>query len=607
MIRKLIVPIALSLLVLGFWAEPDLQEIAAGVAIFLFGMMMLEDGFKLFSGGLLEKILAKATASIPRALGFGMLTTTLMQSSSLVTLVTISFLSAGLITLTAGVAIIFGANIGTTTGAWLVAGFGLKVDIAAYAMPMLAFAVVLVFQSSKYMRGVGLVLAGMGFLFLGIHYMKEGFEGFQEQFDLNRFALPGLLGLIIYTLIGAVMTVVMQSSHATMVIIITALATGQISYENALALAIGSNIGTTVTAMIGALTANYQGRRLALAHLIFNLATAVVALVLIVPLVQAVDTLSAAVGIAQEDYALKLAVFHTIFNLLGVGMMLPVLSRLIRFLEHRIAAPRSDTASPIYLTDATDDFPEVAEEAMRKELGHLMQNAETLIAKGLNLDLAALKTAPDIAAVVEASQSPVGLDYDLAYDQQIKPLHAAIVEFASRVGLGDKGAPEAILQRIHDMRDGAGRVVRAVKAVKHLRGNATRYTARDQGATTVLYNAIRAEIARMLVEMDKVRNEEPDRRSALWLDEERVQAKRAYKDTIHVTEALIRDGSLSAAEATSLINDSQYGYEAIKDMIEACKRLHTETETGVDEVERILSLDEDETEEMAMATRRGDD
>lgn len=604
MARKLVVPMALALLAFGLWANPDFQEIAAGVAIFLFGMMMLEDGFKLFSGGLLEKILAKATASVPRAIGFGTLTTTIMQSSSLVTIITISFLSAGLITLTAGVAIIFGANIGTTTGAWLVAGFGLKVDIAAYAMPMLAFSIVLVFQSSKYLRGLGFVLAGMGFLFLGIHYMKVGFEAFQTHFDLNRFAMAGLVGLIVYTLIGAAMTVVMQSSHATMVIIITALAASQISYENALALAIGSNIGTTITAILGALTANFQGRRLALAHLVFNVVTAAVALIFIVPLMQAVDGISDAFGIAENDYALKLAVFHSIFNILGVAIMLPMLTRLIRLLEGWFPEPRPDISTPIYLTDATDDFPEAAAEALRKELGHLMKNAEAIIATGLNLDLAAVLRANNIAETVEASRTPLPIDFDSSYDQHIKPLHSAIVEFTSRMGLRGKNTPESTMHRIHDLREGAGRVVRAVKAVKHLRGNATRYTETDHGATTVLYNAIRSEIARMLVEMDKIRNEDSESRSALSLDEERVQAKRAYKDAIHVTEALIRDGSLTASEATSILNDSQYGYEALKDMIEACKILHAEKDSGLEEVERILSLDEEEAEEMAQDNRQ---
>jgi phosphate:Na+ symporter len=215
-----------------------------------------------------------------------------MQSSSLVSVITISFLSAGLISLGAGIGIIFGANIGTTTGAWLVAGFGLKVNLSSYALPMLAIGIVLVFQRSKYLRGAGYALAGLGFLFLGIHHMKVGFDSFKDQFDLTRFAMTGFAGLLVYTLVGAAATVVMQSSHATMVLIITALASGQISYDNALALAIGSNIGTTITAILGAMTANFQGKRLALAHLVFNVVTAGIALALISPLRMAVDSIS---------------------------------------------------------------------------------------------------------------------------------------------------------------------------------------------------------------------------------------------------------------------------------------------------------------------------
>ena len=243
--KRYYLPIAVGALLLAFWVSPDAQEIAAGVAIFLFGMLMLEDGFKLFGGGALERVLERATASTPRAILFGIISTTLLQSSSLVSIVTISFLSAGLISLVGGVGIIFGANIGTTTGAWLVAGLGLKVNIAAYAMPMIALSIVLVFQKSKPLRGIGYALAGLGFLFLGIHHMKEGFDAFKDQIDLTRFALSGLLGLFVYSLIGTAATVIMQSSHATMVLILTALAAGQISYENALALAIGANIGTT--------------------------------------------------------------------------------------------------------------------------------------------------------------------------------------------------------------------------------------------------------------------------------------------------------------------------------------------------------------------------
>ncbi len=262
-------------------------------------MLSLEEGFRAFSGGTLEKILQKSTDKLYKSIGFGVISTTIMQSSSLVSVLTISFLGAGLIGLSQGIGIIFGANIGTTTGAWLVAGLGLKVNIAAYAMPMLVFGVILIFQKTKSLKGIGYVLAGLGFLFLGIHYMKEGFEAFKDTIDLASYAVTGYKGLFIFTGIGIFATVVMQSSHATLVLIITALAAGQISYENALALAIGANIGTTITAILGAMSSNYMGKQLAGAHLIFNGVTGLIAIIFIHQIMYSVDLISNARGHSQ--------------------------------------------------------------------------------------------------------------------------------------------------------------------------------------------------------------------------------------------------------------------------------------------------------------------
>ncbi|SEW12498.1 phosphate:Na+ symporter [Aliiroseovarius sediminilitoris] len=592
MMKKSLLPVILLVLGFGFWLSRDFQEIAAGVAIFLFGMLMLEDGFKLFSGGFLETVLEKTTGSVAKSMGFGILSTTIMQSSSLVSVITISFLSAGLISLIAGVGIIFGANIGTTTGAWLVAGFGLKVNIASYALPMLAIAIVLVFQKNKYLRGAGLVLAGLGFLFLGIHYMKEGFESFKDQFDLTRFAMTGLLGLLVYTLVGAAATVVMQSSHATMTLIITALAAGQISYENALALAIGANIGTTITAIIGSFTANYQGKRLALAHLIFNLVTAGVALVFIGPIRQSVDLVSAGVGIADTDFALKLAVFHTIFNTLGVVLMLPLLNRLIRFLERVITPPEEDLSQPKYLSEAVDEFPQTVEVAMRREVKHLYDNAVELILHGLNLHRDEVFASKDIAATVRASRKPVEFDIDERYEARVKTLYSAIVEFATRIG--SKDMPADVMDDIYTLRDVAGRIVRAVKAVKHLRRNVNRYTVRRQGAATDLYNQLRTEIARILVEIRQLDLADPDDRSSLWLDQERMQVETDGRETNTRIEALIRQRELDASVATSFLNDSSYAYSAMRDLLGAARAYYIESEDAMAEVERILALDDDE-------------
>ncbi|MBY6163301.1 Na/Pi symporter [Mameliella alba] len=593
-------PFAIGALLVVFWLSPDVQEIAAGVAIFLFGMLMLEEGFKLFGGGALERLLERATRSTARAVSFGVISTSLLQSSSLVSVITISFLSAGLVSLIGGVGIIFGANIGTTTGAWLVAGLGLKVNIAAYAMPMIALSILLVFQKSKALRGAGYALAGLGFLFLGIHHMKVGFDAFKDQIDLTRFALGGLLGLVVYSLIGTFATVVMQSSHATMVLLLTALAAGQISYDNGLALAIGANIGTTITAIIGSLGANFQGRRLALAHLVFNLLTAGVALLFIAPLRDMVDWISQMVGIADGDYAMKLAVFHSVFNLLGVMLMLPMLNRLIRFLEERIPEPMPDISRPQFLTKAVDSFPQTLEVALRKEVLHLYENAAELILHGLNLHRDDVFSGEEIGGVVRNSRAPIELDIDARYETRIKTLYAAIVEYTTRAG--DKRLTHESAERIYALRDVASDIVRAVKSIKHLRKNVQRYTTRSQGAVTQLYDGLRAEIARITVEIRALQQADPEDRSALWLDQERAQIEDAARNTTERVDRMIRSGELSPTAATSFLNDSAYAYSAMRDLLAAARSLHLETEGALAEVERILSIDEDELDTAPPAT-----
>lgn len=593
-------PIVIGALLLAFWFSSDAQEIAAGVAIFLFGMLMLEDGFKLFGGGALERILERATSSTPRAIAFGVVSTTLLQSSSLVSVIAISFLSAGLISLIGGVGIIFGANIGTTTGAWLVAGFGLKINIATYAMPMIALSIILVFQKSKSLRGIGYALAGLGFLFLGIHYMKEGFDAFKDQIDLTRFALTGLLGLFVYSLIGTTATVIMQSSHATMVLILTALAGGLISYENALALAIGANIGTTITAIISSLGANFQGKRLALAHLIFNMATAIVALVFLAPLRDSVDWISDNVGIAPDDFAMKLAVFHTIFNALGVAMMLPFLARLIVFLERQITEPVPDVSRPRYLNEAVDEFPQTLEIALRKEVLHLNENATKLIVHGLNLHRDQLFATDDVAALVRQSRRPVELDIDEGYERHVKTLYSAIVEFTTRAG--DKRLAPEIADRVYAMRDVASDIVQAVKSVKHLRKNILRYTIRPQSVVTELYDGLRTEIARILVEIRKLGLADAEDRSALWLDQERARIAEDARSTSRRVDALIRKGELSAVAATSFMNDSGYAYNAMRDLIKAARSYYIERDSAMAELESLLSLDEEELDDVMTDT-----
>ncbi|MGP9791197.1 Na/Pi cotransporter family protein [Roseinatronobacter sp. NSM] len=593
-ITSLRLALVLGVLVLAFALNADFQRIAAGVAVFLLGMMMLEDGFKALGGSLLERVLAHATGTLPRAMGFGVAATAITQSSSLVSVISISFLSAGLITLQAGIGIIFGANLGTTTGAWLIAGVGVKVDIAAYALPLLALGAVLLFQRGDRSRGAGRVLTGIGLLFLGIAFIKDGFEAYSAGFDLTRLALGGVVGLVVYTGLGALATVVMQSSHATMLLVITALATGQISYDNALAVAIGANIGTTITALIGAGSANYQGKRLALAHLIFNITTALVALVLIVPLRFAVDGISDLLGIGEGDFALRLAVFHTVFNLLGIGLMIPLIPRLIRLLERRIATPLPSVSRPQFIAAQLGDFPAPILTALQNELWHLYRNAAALICEGLNMRLEDLRASKDVPTTVSRSRDAIRVDFDSRYQDKIKPLHAAILDFAATKA--SLPLPKPAQTRLQELRDGANALVRAVKAAKHMRANVQRFTRDDAGAITVLYDGLRTEIGELFFEIERLERLPESQRSALTLLEERAVLGQTYATHAQRAERLLQARQITGANAASFLNDARYAQDLLLSLLDAAQACLRERDTALAEIERLLENPQDPAE-----------
>lgn len=589
MLRRILLPSIFLVLAWGFWVSPDFKEISAGVAIFLFGMLSLEEGFKAFTGGVLEKLLRVSTDRLWKSLAFGIVSTTVMQSSSLVSVITISFLSAGLIGLVQGIGIIFGANLGTTTGAWLVAGLGLKVNIAAYAMPMLVFGVILLFQASKVLKGFGYVLGGLGFLFLGIHHMKEGFESFKAAIDLSQFAVPGLLGLLLYTFIGAIATVVMQSSHATLVLILTALSAGQITYENALALAIGANIGTTITAILGAISANVEGKRLAAAHLLFNVVTGLIAIVFIQPFVWAVDSVSHWVGVADTDYTLKLAVFHTLFNLTGILVMLPFIQRLVVLLQRLLKEHARAVSMPRHINNAVADYPDAAVKALHQEVRHLFSNAFEVIALVLNVAPAQLRKDGELESLAHPPETIRPIDIDDHYNRRIKPLYSAIIDFIARVQTGQSTQSHG--EDLYALRDASRDIVEAVKDVKHLQKNLLPSLVSSNPYIREEYNALRRRLALLLKDLHAI-TEEASTEALLALDGLRADLLADDALTSGNLEQLIRGGQITPEMATSLMNDSTYAYDAADNLISMAKVLFSPRESIMREVQESLVLEE---------------
>lgn len=591
MFKKIILPSIFIVLTYGFWVSPDFKQIAAGVAIFLFGMLSLEQGFKAFTGGMLEKILRYSTSSLWKSLGFGVISTSILQSSSLVSVITISFLSAGLIGLAAGVGIIFGANLGTTTGAWLVAGFGLKVKISAYAMPMLVFGVLLIFQKSKTLNGMGYILAGLGFLFLGIHYMKEGFEAFKDTIDLSAFAITGYTGLFIFTGIGIFATVVMQSSHATLVLIITALAVGQITYENGLALAIGANVGTTITAIIGSMSANIQGKRLAVAHLIFNIVTALIAILFIHQFVHFVDSISATFGIANDDYTLKLAVFHTLFNLIGVVVMIPFINPMVDFLEKVLIEKGPSIEQPHYLTDSALDFADTAVEAVRKETLHLYDNAIEIVANAIGFTMQEIDSEVDLEQLLNTKKKMTEVNIDDRYDQSIKSIYSAIIAFISKVKFNWQLEQSG---ELHWLRRANRNIIEAIKSTKHLQKNLLKYNQSYNQYASREYKNIRLSIALLLRELQLVRHETDPDIKILSMDGIKISMDEANEKQNNNIDELIRSGNIVPETGTSLINDSAYLYYIKTNLVEFFETLFIAQERELTQAERKLALDDDE-------------
>lgn len=586
MIRRWIFLVVLVILGLVIFYNPNFKTIAAGVSILLFGMVTLEQGFKVFAKGPLRRILKKATDNLYKSISAGALVTAIIQSSSLVSVITISFISAGLIALSGGIGLIYGANIGTTFTAWLVAGFGLKVNISVLAMPMLIFGILFSFQNNKSLKGLGNVLAGLGFFFLGIHYMKEGFDVFSEYIDLTRYSIEGWLGVLVFTGVGIAITTILQSSSASLALVLTALAAGQVTYENALALAIGTNIGTTITAIIGSIGSNVWGKRLAVAHLIFNLVTGMVALIILVPLSKLVNFLSESAGIAPDDYTLKLALFHTLFNVLGVLIMIPFVKRQERFLIRIIKdKDRKGIDEPKYLNKAILEFPGTLVTSLEKETRYLFENAIVEItAHALNMHRSDLASDTRIKSVVKKSQKDIDINVRDLYVTKVKSIYGQILEYATK-GQAELTLEASHNERIAEVKIANRKMVEIIRDVKELRMNVLKYTQSENTPMKRQYQGFRRMVAKMIRAINKLKETEDPEEKKKEIDGLKKFFKAKQKSTNKRIDKLIRENRIDFIMASSLVNDHDNVNEMIKMLIQVCELLYLHEDTLLESTE----------------------
>ena len=307
----------------------DFLKLIGSLGLFLYGMKIMSEGLQKVAGDRLRGILTAMTTNRVTGVLTGVLITALIQSSSATTVMVVSFVNAGLLTLAESISVIMGANIGTTVTAWIISIFGFKVDMAAFALPLLAIALPLIFSGKSNRKSIGEFIFGFSFLFMGLSYLKANAPDLNANPEMLAFVQNytdmGFFSVLLFLFIGTILTMIVQASAATMAITLIMCANGWISLELGAALVLGENIGTTITANLAALTANSQAKRAALAHFVFNVFGVIWVLIIFHPFMVfvnwVVDTFFHP-GSAEVAIANKLSAFHSIFNICNVCLLI---------------------------------------------------------------------------------------------------------------------------------------------------------------------------------------------------------------------------------------------------------------------------------------------
>lgn len=556
-----------ALLALSFWFSAGWLQLSAGLALFLFGMQCLEEGLRQLAGSKLEQLLGRSTATPFKGLMFGVCGTLLLQSSTLVSLLTIAFISTGLIQLAGGIAILFGANLGATSGIWLLAMAGQNFSLAPLALPLLAFGVLAGFNGPK-SKAAGRIVLGIAFIFLGIDQIKDGFASFGDALDMITYQLPGLLGSLLFAGIGLLVTVVLQSSHATLMLTLAALAAGQLELAQSLAIAIGANIGSSVsTAFVGMLGGNRSGQRLALAHVLFNLLTGGLAFLLLLPLSWLVLGLATALGLG-DNTLIQLAMFHTLFNAMGVALFWPWQARLADLLQRWLpdqeepAVLITEVIQPLhgsharYLDERALGSADAAASAVVQELQHLGRLSLEVICHALYLPVEQLNRSRPDEGLLNARPEPHALDAEQLYQRHIKGVYGDLLGFMGRL--------EVTLDEVHrqfwvSCQLAALQLVDAVKDAKHLQKNLGRYLREEDCATRQAYVLLRRHVLGVLHEVRELGH--MDLPEQAWserldlFDQQAADFDSRFRQRLF---AEVREGRLNGQQAGSLMNDLGY-------------------------------------------------
>lgn len=508
-----------------------LIEAFSSLGLFLFGMLYLEDSLKKAAGSSFKRWVKISTNTNAKALSTGAAATAILQSSSVVTLMGLSLVGAGLMSLESSIGIIFGSNVGTTATGWIIAIVGFKFNIKIIALAMIGFGGIgSVLSGEGKSRHTFGALAGFGLIFLGLEGLKETFSTLSKTIDIQ--ALQGY-HVLVFVLFGIILTAIIQSSSASIAIAQSALFVNILSFEHAAAVVIGANVGTTATALLGAIGGSSDKKRSALAHLLFNVSTGIVAIILLVPISWAVTH----VGLDQNVEAL--ALYHTVFNIIGVLIWFPFITPLSDWLKKRFIKPSESTT--LYIHNVSFDIPALAHEALRQETLHMGKEMCTFALSAIHIPpQEGLKHHASISKLLESHKEPLSAD-PLKLYHELQILQGNILDYAAQ--LSNRIQLPNVRSEFNETLAMATYLISASKYIKDLLNDISMLSESDDLEYSAFYHELRYQILSLCMSYHDWLNGDPEAKEEL----EKLYTKlnTSYKNSIGILNDMITDYKIS--------------------------------------------------------------
>lgn len=574
----------------------DILSLLGALGLFLYGMKVMSDSLMELAGDRMRNILSTTMSNRFFAVIIGFTITAVIQSSSATTLMVVSFTNASLLTLMEAIGVIMGANIGTTVTAWIISILGFKVSMSSIALPLVGIGFLLSMSKKRNLQNWGYFIIGFAVLFLGLQFLKDAVPDISNSPEilasLSEYTSMGYASVLLFLFIGTLLTVIVQSSSATMALTLLMTYEGWIPFDMAAAMVLGENIGTTITANLAALVANYQARRAARAHFIFNILGVTWMLVLFYPFLQAINTAvtgieGASPFVEATAVPVALSLFHTCFNIINTSLLLGFIKYIARIVERMVPEvidKEEAIDQPVYLDRSSLEYPQTGIKALFDESLRLLQNAAyKAITHGLSVHREDLESDRDIKTFLESKET-IPVDIEKIYAKKIKSIYSQILEYATRLQ-SDFALEQDKIETIRNILIADRMLVHVVKRMIPLHENIVRFLSSNNHVILYEYNLIRRNILKVVREIHLASESEHPLRHIREIEKERKKAEELDVLASGRVNQLVLEGDITNEMATSLMNDSDEAQKIVRDLVDIATLLYYPRDKLMDQIE----------------------